>query len=286
MKKEQKRYFLVEYYGTTTCLVNNMQEVKHVLNVVHNYNRRKSSEFLYGNITIEIINNKYLFVAHKYTKYTDRMTIRDIDKLTSDKTETDLAFKFKNKSKMNYNYDPDINIAYFESKSTKDLEPGEIPIHIGIKYLPVLYKNDTQYMDKSYIKKCLMFHCQTKDFKFFRDLAEEFETYHFVSDKIGDLRTIINKCETIDENLNSLFMAACELYNKFICEYEKDESLSRDANGSYIISQRRLRDFGFFVKNYGIRRSRLNSPLCYNKPLPKDNYYEQTDGQFKLKLKF
>ena len=67
--------------------------------------------------------------------------------------------------------------------------------------------------------------------------------------------------------------------------YEKDESLSRDKDGKYIISRRRLRDFGFFIKNYNIRDVKRKSPFVYNKPLPKPEYIEEESGQLKLRLK-
>ena len=137
-------------------------------------------------------------------------------------------------------------------------------------------------MDEAYIKRCLLFHCETKDFDFFRDLANEFDVYHFVTDEISELRTINDKCENQNENLNSLMRAAIKFYNKFIHEYDKDESLSRDKDGNYIISRRRLRDFGFFVKNYSIRDSKINSPFKYNKPFT-NYYYEDSDHQIKLK---
>ena len=262
MKNEQRRYFLVEFYGKKrTCILNSVEEVDYIINEVRKYNNRKSSKFLYGNITVEKINDKFKVESFLYRKYTNRMTISEIDSITNNLNEKDLTLMFKDRSKTKKNYEPDINIAYFETKNKKAIEEDEPPFFVGVKYIPVLYKEDCKYLDKAYIKRCLFFHAEIKDYEFFRDLANEFSAYHFVSDEIRELYTIVNKCENMNENLNSLFMAACKLYNKFILEYERDESLSRNKDGEYIISQRRLRDFGFFIKNYGIRDAKINSPF-------------------------
>ena len=285
MKKELKRYFLVEYCDTIrTTEVSSYEEVFHILNEVRKYNNRKSSNFLFGNIQISQNEEKrYIMTAHIYKKYTDRQTISQIDEFTSKFNEKELASSFKDKSRTKEGFLPDINIAYFETDN-RDID-GKVSLEKGVRYLPILYKEDTKYVDERYIKECLWFHTETKDFDFFKDLANEFDIHHFVGDKIEDLRTKIDKCEKQNYPLDQLFMSACRLYDKFKCEYEKDESLSRDKNGKYIISQRRLRDFGFFIKNYSIRNSKIKSPLMYNMPLPKPEYIEEESGQLRLRLK-
>lgn len=283
MKKEQKRYFLVEYCDTIrTKKVDSYEEVLYFLNEVKKYNRRKNSNYMFGNITVTKENSSYVMQGHIYKKYTDRMTISEIDELTSSFSEKELAEKFKSKTRTKEGYLPDINIAYYET-SDKD-ENGKTQYEKGIKYLPVMYKDDVKYTDISYIKDCLWFHTSTKDFDFFRDLANEFDVYHFVGDEIGKLRTIIDKCENQYYPLNQLYYRANKLFDKFICEYEKDESLSRGKDGKYIISRRRLRDFGMFIKFYNLRDSKIKSPLSYNMPLPKPEYIEEDSGQLKLRL--
>ena len=178
---------------------------------------------------------------------------------------------------------PDINIAYLETQN-KD-ENNSIRFERGIKYIPVLYKEDTKYVDPSYIRSCMYFHAGTKDCEFFRSLAKEFSVYHFIGDEVSDLYDKVDKCEYQNASLNLLYSSANKLFSKFIIEYEKDESLTRDENGKYIISRRRLRDFGFFIKNFNIRDSKIKSPLCYNYPLPKSEYIEEENGQLKLRLK-
>ena len=54
MKKEMKRYFLVEYYGNDRITtVDTKKEVEELLDEVRKYNNRKNSKFLFGNIKIE-----------------------------------------------------------------------------------------------------------------------------------------------------------------------------------------------------------------------------------------
>ena len=285
MKKEFKRYFLVEYCDTIREIkVSSYEEVLQMLNEVRKYNNRKTSNFLFGNI--DVIKNEdgsYIMTAHIYKKYTDRQTISQIDELTSEYDEKEIASMFKDKSRTKEGFLPDINIAYFETDNRD--ENGKVSLEKGIRYLPVLYKEDTKYLNDGYIRGCLYYHTEINDLDFFRDLANEFRLHHFVGDKIEKLRIAIDKCEHEYYPLNQLYYAACDLYDKFIHEYEKDESLARDKNGKYIISRRRLRDFGFFVKNYGLRYSKIKSPLMYNMPRPKPEYIEEESGQLKLRLK-
>ncbi len=284
MKEEKKRYFLVEYYGNQrNAVVETKEEKDKLLNEVRKFNERKKSSFLLGNITVNQVGDKYYLTGHLYKKYTGRMTISEIDEFTSKYTEEELAMIFKDESMMINGCAPDINIAYLETTTPEDKK--QTKYERGVRYIPVLYKDDLKYMDKSYIRKCLYFHAEIKDYEFFRDLANEFDVYHFVGDEIGELRQVIDKCINQGMDLTQLYIAANHLYEKFICEYERDESLTRLKDGQYQISRRRLRDFGFFVKFYNIRESKLNSPLRYNKPLPKSEFEIEESGQLKLRLK-
>ena len=281
MKEEDRRYFLVEYYAIGRRIeVDTLDKVKEVLKETRNYNNRKYSKFLYGNVLISISNNKYIITSHLYRKYTDRMRISDIDNFTSKYDEDEIAMIFKSKSKMKDGLAPDINIAYFETSNYPNKDG--IKYEIGVKYIPVLYKEDLKYMDINYIKNCLYFHAQIKDYDFFKDLVLKFDPYQFINDEKDNLLETIEKCRINNLDLMCLYIAAEKLYSKFICEYEKDESLTRLKNGEYQISRRRLRDFGFFVKNYNLRKAKINSPLIYNKNI-EGNYLIEDNGQIKLK---
>ena len=60
MKKEMKRYFLVEYYGNDRITtVDTKKEVEELLDEVRKYNNRKNSKFLFGNIKVTSRNDKY-----------------------------------------------------------------------------------------------------------------------------------------------------------------------------------------------------------------------------------
>ena len=283
MKKEEKRYFLVRYYvNKRSKTVDTLEEVKYLINEVRKYNNRKSSEFLFGNITVDKVDGQYVLTAHLYKKYTDRCTISEIDNITSKYTENELIEHYKDKSMMREGFKPDINIAYLET-SNKD-ENGNVKYERGIKYIPVLYKDDLKYIDEKYIQRCLYYHASTKDYDFFKELCKEFSPHHFISDEISDLLDKIDKCEKQRMDLTLLFISANKLFKKFIREYDKDESLSRNKNGEYIISRRRLRDFGLFIKYFNIRDSKRKSPLIYNCPLPEPEYLEEENGQLKLRL--
>ena len=53
MKKEMKRYYLVEYFGTRETILPSMDEVRDTINEIRKYNNRKSSKFLFGNVSID-----------------------------------------------------------------------------------------------------------------------------------------------------------------------------------------------------------------------------------------
>ena len=283
MKKEMKRYYLVEYFGTRETILPSMDEVRDTINEIRKYNNRKSSKFLFGNVSIDSTEEGYHLTAHIYRKFSEKSKISEIDDFTSNYTEKELMDVYMPIAKMSNDALPDINIAYLETRD-KD-EYGSVRYERGIRYLPVLYKDDLKYMDPKYIRQCLSYHCSVKDFDFFRDLANEFSLHHFISDEVSNLFTTVDKCQNQGLSLNDLYTKANELFSKFILEYERDESLTRDENGKYVISRRRLRDFGFFIKNYNIRDSKIKSPFMYNMPLPKPEYEIEENGQYKLILK-
>ena len=288
MNEDKKSYMLVEYAGTRDVTVFTdkkglaKDKAKALLKEVSNYNKRKSSEYLLGNIKVLEFEDRCILTGHIYKKYENRMTIGELDKLTSFYDEDSLIEKYKDKRVTNDVNKPDINVAYLRTEP-KD-ENGNVEYKNGIRYLPVLYAEDTEYLDKKYVLNSLYFHASTRDFDFFRSLANKFCVHHFVLDEIEKLRIATDKCENQNYDLNILFNAACKLYDKVILKVENDESLSRDEKGRYIISDRRLRDFGFFIKNYNIRDSKIKSPLCYNYPV-KPKYIEEETGQIKLVLK-
>jgi len=283
MKSEKKRYFLVEYNGIKKSKdFDTLEEVNDLIKKTKNYNNRKYSNYIIGNVNVVFENNKYHLEAHIYKKYTNRMTISDLDNLTSKMDEKELVNYFSSESNTKDGYRPDINIAYFETKNKDNDEPI---YKIGVKYIPVLYKDDLTYLDDVYIKRCLYFHASIKDYDFFKDFAKEFSLHHFIGDEVSELLDVVDKSMNQRENLDLVYKKASRLYSKFICEYERDESLSRDKKGNYIISERRLRDVGFFIKNYNIRDSKRKSPLKYNYSLPLPEYIEEEDGQLKLRLK-
>lgn len=283
MKKEMKRYYLVEYFGNRETTLPSIEDVKSTINEIRKYNNRKTSKFLFGNVEVDKVENGYHLQAHIYRKFSEKSTISDIDNFTSNFSEKELMELYKDVAKMKDGCLPDINIAYLETRD-KD-EKGKVKYERGIRYLPVLYKEDLKYMDPSYIRECLYFHCSIKDFDFFRDLANSFSLHHFVEDEVSELFTTVDLCENQGLSLNDLYIRANNLFSKFILEYEKDESLARDEKGKYITSRRRLRDFGFFIKNYNLRDSKKRSPLMYNMPAPKPEYEIEEDGQYKLILK-
>ena len=138
MKKEQKRYFLVEYLGYKKVEYNTKEEVLKALDDTRKYNNRKSSRCIAGNITCEYVNGKYIFIGHYYRKLREKSTISELDNYTSIFYEKGLIKELyprlvtanpDNNKEGNYIY-PDINIAFFEEKD----------FNVELINLPVLWR--------------------------------------------------------------------------------------------------------------------------------------------------
>lgn len=260
MKKETKRYMVVEYCDTKKRVYDSKEELDAVLENIRKYNRRVTTKYICGNISVEEIGGKYYVNIHLYHKLTGKSTISEIDGFTSKFNKDELEMLFAPQLKTNEGYEPDINIAYFETENED--EENEKPLLYGVRYIPVLYKDDCKYLDDNFIKKCLMYHSNRSDVGFFKDLANEFSPYHAVGDSIEQLYIYCNKVENEGYDPINLYYISLDLYKKLIVEREKDGTIYRDEKGKYQISARRKRDFGLFLKYYDARKKR--SPLKYN----------------------
>lgn len=260
MAKETKRYMLVEYAGTRQTVCKTQEEVDAKLEEVRRYNNRKTAKFIFGNIKVQEVPEGFQMTSHFYTKYTNRETITDIDKLTSQLTEKELIAIFADKSRMMDGYAPDVNIAYFETKN--EAENKDDPTYVGVKYIPVMYKDDVKYMDENYIRKCLTYHARRGDTGFFKELANEFCMHHVAGEEIERIYMDCDGVEHLGYDPITLYYDGMALYKQIIYERNKDGSMKRSANGGYEVSRRRTRDFGFFVRNYNSEKKK--SPLQYN----------------------
>lgn len=266
MKKELRRYSLVEYLGKVERVVKTESDYMQILESIKKNNKKSSSKRFFGNVTKKYIANEIHVDVHVYNRLTPKITISDIDKLTSSFDERELIGYFSDRLKTKNNYIPDINVAYFEDKDSKLKNKNDLDIRI--LYLPIIYLEDLKYLDIKYIKRCLLYHAELKDLDFFKDLAYRFETYLSSKDEIEKLYETIEKVEYYGLNTNHLYLEVKNLLNKLIYERDKNDSLIRLDDGSYQISQRRLRDFGMFIKYYN--NPIKNSPLEYNGYLIKD----------------
>lgn len=271
MKKELKRYSLVEYLGKVQRVVTNEDDYLNILKSIDSSNRKTSFDKFFGNVTKKYLGSEIFITIHVYNRLTPKMTISDIDRLTSSLNERELIELFKDKLKTKEEYTPDINIAYFEDKDKK--LKNENDSDRRILYLPIIYIDHIKYLDIKYIKRCLMYHSDNKDINFFKELAYRFELYLSCKEEIESLYEAIEKVEHRGVNSDQLYYAAKKLLNKLIYERDNDGSLIRLKDGSYQLSKRRLRDFGMFIKYYNC--SRKNSPLEYNGHLIREKIIKQ-----------
>lgn len=265
-KKETKRYSIVEYLGTTRREYSTLDEYRNTLDIIEKNNRKKTTKYYFGNVTCEKNENgKYVVLVHLYNRLTPKMTISEIDSFTEGFDEDELIEYFRNQVKTKEGFKPDINICYFENKNSVDEKPGDIHYERRIKYIPILYREDKSYLDKNFIKKCLTSHAKALDYDFFKALANEFCLYRVVTENIEDLFEIVDKCRF--QGYDPMYMAdyAYRLFNNLIVERDAEGRIIRLSSGEYQISRRRLRDFGFFIRDYNMPDSKRVLPTKYNK---------------------
>ena len=285
MKKETKRYFLVEYAGCRYKYFSTREEAEEMLKEVQKYNNRKSSSFILGNCTIQEDLGAFLLTGHYYNVLIPRSTISEIDDFTSQFTPEELLAYFQNKTKTSDGLIPDINVAYFETPSEAELaeeseknecvenneDNGEKKkkerIYIGIKYIPVMHKGDQKYMDLEYIHKILDQYSKTKNITFFQKFAGNFKQYYTASKPVSDLFDECNNVENMEYMgfpRSRLLDVGKTVVDKVIYEQNRTHGYERDECGRQIISRRRLRDIAIFLRDYGVEKK---EPTKYNESL-------------------
>ncbi len=265
MKKELKRYTLCEYCGEQKRYFDDYQDYQKLVIMLDKLNKSNKNQFYFGNISCEFSGGLYEVSIHIYNRLTPKMTISEIDALTSDKTEEEVIKKFKNLTRTVKPFTPDINIMYFEEKNEGEKDKKNVVKRV--KYTPVLYKRDAHFMDQQYIKNCIKYAASQHDINFFREMANEFCFHHIVSHEIEWIRRYVAGIEAGENYYKELkYMATC-LYTKLIQERNADKTLCRNDKGETLISRRRLRDVGFFVRDYMIPLNEKHLPTKYNKQL-------------------
>ena len=289
MKKETKRYSLIEYCGTKERVYDTEEEYAELLKIIEKSNRRKSSKYFFGNVTRSTNQEgKIVAVIHLYNRLTLPQTITDLDDITVKLSPSELLLKYKSSLKTREGFVPDINISYFENKNAGEKE--DIHYDRRVKYIPVLYKEDEKYLTEQFIKYCLDFHAKNRDLGFFKDLANEFCVYHVVAEQVEAIWSSADKVKYQGEDPFSLYRAAYNLYKALIVERNNDGTIIRDGEGKYQLSRRRLRDFGFFVRDYDMPASKQKSPIKYNghadtKYKKSSNEQQKSDSQKDAQLK-
>lgn len=251
MKKELKRYALAEYEGYLTREYKTKEEYEELIKKVNKYNSSNKKNVLFGNISYTIDkNNIYHVIINKYNLLTKKMTISDLDNLTIKyENASELKRDFKSKLKTEK---PSIKIIYLEDKNKNQKTYNDVDR--GIRSIDILYKEDLKYMSYKYLELCIKYYIDNNDYGFFLDMSNEFESNKYILELIEELRACINdsRNKRIHLSNTNILNIVYRLYSSHILERNKDGIVLRDDNGKEIISRRRLRDFGFFVRNYRI----------------------------------
>lgn len=260
MKKETKRYYLVEYCGSINRKLKDIYKYERMLKSINLSNKRRSSKYICGNVTFYVNNDESVTAnVHVYNRLIGPVTISEIDNYTTSMSYEELVSKFESDLCTKENYTPDINVCYFETKN-KD-EDCSNKKDIGIKYIPVIYKRDKQFLDINSIRNYLKFQADTHNYDFFKGLCNELCFYLFIGDEIEELYKVIDKVKSHRLDISELYRCSLKLFSKFIKEYDRNGKYVYDKDGKVQISKRRLRDFGMYIRYYNIER---NSPIKYN----------------------
>lgn len=267
MKKETKRYYIVEYCTPIEIKFNTREEYESKLASMKLYNKRIHSEFIFGNVTTT--NNPdgtITALFQRYNRLSPAMTISDLDNFTMGKTQEDLIREYREvgKIKTKEDYLPDINIAYYEDKDEKERENEKVHYDRRIKYIPIMYNEDKNYTNQDFIINTFKYHARNNDYGFFKDLANEFCLHRPAGEEVSNLWQVVDKCEHQGYSNYDMVLAATALYRSVILERERNGVIRRNSDGSYEISRRRLRDVAMFIKYYGIPDDKKVIPTRYN----------------------
>ena len=242
-QSEDNRYMLVEYLNPVDIIMSE-DKYKDFLDSLRKNNRSKNNTIICGNVSkSDVSKNGMIMVRyHKYHMLSSKTNISSLDNYTVLFDEEGLENELSDRIMTYKDYYPDINVAYFVQNDDYD---------IGIRYIPVLYKDNEIFLNPTVIKSLLYKYAEDGNYKFFTDLADRFEKFNDVSDYVYDLRTAIGNSKKYNFDKMSLYRISVLLFKNLILS-SKDKSL---------VSKRRLRDFGLFVRDYG---TRSKSPVEYN----------------------
>ena len=278
MKKEQNRYYLVEYARSETKHYNTREELDKALDDIRKYNNRQKESYLIGNMSV-VENNGFELTTNLYHKLSKRLSISAIDSVTSKYTENELVIALSKRLRSIYPeytdnkpFYPDINIAYFEDRDEKDRDDNLIR---RIKYIPVLYKNDLDYVNVKKVRNMLEDHANNVDIDFFEALVEEYKQNRSVDKELDDLLIAIDRVKNLRYATDNLFYASVNLYNALILEVDKYGNYELDDKGYVQKSRRRLRDFGFFIKNYNSKNYKSTKEYNYKNNKEKIEYFKR-----------
>lgn len=284
MKKETKRYSLLEYLGKTKRVVSTEKEYDEFVDFVKRWNKRVTSSMYFGNISKENVGNNIELTVHIYKRLTPPSTISDLTNEHINYNSRKELLEFY-RTKTEY-YNPDVYIGYFETKNaTGNKEEDKKRRDVRIKALPIIYEPDKKYLEDSYIKKCLITHANNSDVGFFMDMCNEFCEHRVLGDRIDEMRSCINKVRYEGLDPFMLSVRAMEIYYALIREVDGTGRLLRDSNGKYEISMRRKRDFGTFIRDYNMDPDKRLSTTRFNVSVDPRNRGKAPTGET-LRIKY
>ena len=240
-KKQQKRYTIILESGFEIRNHIGQKYLKELKQKVYEYNSNPKNPYYFGKFQID--ENKKQIIIPKYKKITIKTTLEEIDNSTTN-------FKGEHELKTLYNIDVKnprhLYIAYRADKE--------------VRLLPIIYKNNKKYLDKTYLKK--QYSDLGRDINFLNKLLNDKEIEHTAITSYGDLDYLYALKEKVKHELPALvdtypiekffdtFVSEkgkfryfnLRLLTNLIIEYNKETDKEELENDEEIIGQMAIED--------------------------------------------
>lgn len=182
MSEKVKRYSIVEYCGIVPNQeFENEEKYLRFLAAIKKINA-SSEDYFFGNVSSrKKKNGSYVASYHSYKRLTPKSFLKDLNEFTVQYTKKELKTLFEERLSTE---NSKIYIIYFQTTD----EDKENNIQMGIKALPIFYKEDQKYLTDEYISKRLRTIAHNKDCAFIDKMCNAFLKIKKVQKNIKEVR--------------------------------------------------------------------------------------------------
>lgn len=274
MEKSVKRaYMLVEYMVPQFRVIETEEEYNAILKGIEKYNKEHKGKDFFANVTREKMDNglTLVIIQHYNMLLKDKMTITEMDDLTSKYTPSELVEHFNGRTRTSI---PDIQVAYLMDKPKKEKSKDkelytedklDKLLDKRVKYAGVLYRDDDVDLNKKYIRSVFEYWASQNSYSFFMEFANAFRCNHNISGNADNLLKYANEVKYGIDSSENMLRAALDMVDILALKYDKNGNIIYDKDGKAVQNRRGLRDVYFFVKTYNCLPKGRISPFKNNK---------------------